>query len=147
MLLYGMIKLTRRTHHKVTPLPLHRACGRRRVLRIATTFYLAKRKAHYWNLMGEARGNEEAGRQGLWLRSSGIIVQITGIKCFWRLIFSWPLVVIKVVREIKHDVFPRNKTDFNTFLKTLDTIGNCQKPVFSLGVSQHMHEISNLWKF
>ena len=27
-------------------------------------------------------------------------------------------------------------------LKTLDTIGNCQRPVFSLGVSQHMHEIT-----
>ena len=25
-------------------------------------------------------------------------------------------------------------------LKTRDTIGNCQRPVFSLGVSQHMHE-------
>ena len=33
------------------------------------------------------------------------------------------------------------------FLKTLDTIGNCQRPVFSLGVSQHMHKITNLWKF
>ena len=31
--------------------------------------------------------------------------------------------------------------------KTLDTIGNCQRPVFSLGVSQHMHKITNLWKF
>ena len=28
-----------------------------------------------------------------------------------------------------------------------DTIGNCQRPVFSLGVSQHMHKITNLWKF
>ena len=27
------------------------------------------------------------------------------------------------------------------------TIGNCQRPVFSLGVSQHMHKITNLWKF
>ena len=27
---------------------------------------------------------------------------------------------------------------------TLDTAGNCQGPVFSLGVSQHMHEITNL---
>ena len=26
-------------------------------------------------------------------------------------------------------------------LKTLDTIGNCQRPVFSLRVSQHMHKI------
>ena len=32
-------------------------------------------------------------------------------------------------------------------LKTLDTIGNCQRPVLSFGVSQHMHKITNLWKF
>ena len=32
-------------------------------------------------------------------------------------------------------------------LKTVDTIGNCQRPVFSLGVSQHMHNMTNLWKF
>ena len=25
--------------------------------------------------------------------------------------------------------------------------GNCHRPVFSLGVSQHMHKITNLWKF
>ena len=30
----------------------------------------------------------------------------------------------------------------NLLLKTLDTIGNCQRPVFSLGVSQHMHKIT-----
>ena len=37
---------------------------------------------------------------------------------------------------------------FTFFLKTLDTIGNCQRPVFSLGVSQHtcMHKITNLRK-
>ena len=33
-------------------------------------------------------------------------------------------------------------------LKALDTIGNCQRPVFSLGVSQHFKQkITNLWKF
>ena len=32
-------------------------------------------------------------------------------------------------------------------LKTLDTFCNCQRPIFSLGVSQHMHKITNLWKF
>ena len=32
----------------------------------------------------------------------------------------------------------------SSFLKTLGTIGNCQRPVFSLGVSQHMHNITNL---
>ena len=30
--------------------------------------------------------------------------------------------------------------------KTVDTIGNCQRPVFSLGVSQNMQKITNLWK-
>ena len=29
-------------------------------------------------------------------------------------------------------------------LKTVDTIGNCHTPVFSLGVSQHMHEKTNM---
>ena len=32
-------------------------------------------------------------------------------------------------------------------LQTLDTIGNCQRPVFSLAISQHMHKITNLCKF
>ena len=32
-------------------------------------------------------------------------------------------------------------------LKAVDTNGNCQNPVFSLCVSQHVHEITNLWKF
>ena len=30
-------------------------------------------------------------------------------------------------------------------LKALDTFGNCQKAVLLLGVSQPMHEITNLW--
>ena len=34
--------------------------------------------------------------------------------------------------------------DIGVILKTVDTIGNCQRPVFSLGVSQHMHKITNL---
>ena len=33
----------------------------------------------------------------------------------------------------------------NTDLKTPDTFGDCQRPVFSLGVSQHMLNITNLW--
>ena len=39
------------------------------------------------------------------------------------------------------------KRDAVCGLKTLDTIGNCQRPVFSRGVSQHIHKITNLWKF
>ena len=36
---------------------------------------------------------------------------------------------------------------FSIQLKAPDTLGNCQRPVVSLGVSQHMHIIPNLWKF
>ena len=32
-------------------------------------------------------------------------------------------------------------------LKERYGFGNCQRPVFSLGVSQHKHKITNLWKF
>ena len=31
-------------------------------------------------------------------------------------------------------------------LKALYTFGNCQRPVFSLGVSHHNHKITSLWK-
>ena len=34
----------------------------------------------------------------------------------------------------------------NLFLKTLNPVGNCQIPVVFLGVSQHMHKLTNLWK-
>ena len=36
---------------------------------------------------------------------------------------------------------------WDVILKTLDTFGNWQRPVFSLAVSQHLHKITNLWKF
>ena len=41
-------------------------------------------------------------------------------------------------------IFLRNKS---LFLKPVDTIGKCHRPVFSLAVSQHMHKIKNMWKF
>ena len=34
----------------------------------------------------------------------------------------------------------------NVPLKALDTFGNCQRPVFVLGVSKHMPKITTLWK-
>ena len=51
-----------------------------------------------------------------------------------------------------HEIGPQEFLSLNqrgARLKTLDTIGNCQRPVFSLGVhvSQHMHKKTNLWKF
>ena len=46
--------------------------------------------------------------------------------------------------------FPPNSSPvdlhFLTALKTLDTIGNCQRLTFTVGVSRHMHKITNLWK-
>ena len=32
-------------------------------------------------------------------------------------------------------------------LKTVDTIGSCQRLLFTVGVSQHMHKITKRWKF
>ena len=40
------------------------------------------------------------------------------------------------------------KTKVGVFLlKAVDTIGNCQRLAFTVDVSQHMHKITNLWKF
>ena len=36
---------------------------------------------------------------------------------------------------------------FTVLLKAVDTIGNCQRLAFTVGVSQHMHKITNLLKF
>ena len=42
----------------------------------------------------------------------------------------------------------RCKVQYNkTFLNAVDTIGNCQRLAFTVYVSQHMHKITNLWKF
>ena len=51
-----------------------------------------------------------------------------------------------VLRGVSHLRTPKQLKCIE-FLKTVDTINNCQRPVFSLGVSQHIHKITNLWKF
>ena len=64
------------------------------------------------------------------------------------------LVRIPVVTLVSMLVSGKSRVDLFTLqlaqvlpLKTLDTIGNCQRPVFSPGVSQHTHKITNLGKF
>ena len=65
---------------------------------------------------------------------------------------QWDVVVtpftnIKTVRPMLR--IPKIKKQWwhQTFkLKALDTIGNCQRPVFSLAESQHIHKLTNLWK-
>ena len=42
------------------------------------------------------------------------------------------------------DFFVFNRKFSSSFLKTVDTIGNCQRLVFTVRVSQHMHKITNL---
>ena len=42
---------------------------------------------------------------------------------------------------------PHWHTPLYTNLKAVDTIGNCQRLAFTVGVSQHKHKITNLWKF
>ena len=45
------------------------------------------------------------------------------------------------------DPIPPIYLNINDLLKTLDTIGSCQRLAFTVCVSQHMHKITNLWKF
>ena len=57
-------------------------------------------------------------------------------------------IVSYVFKEVwVFEVRNQHELTHHSVLKTLDTIGNCQRTVFSLGVSQHMHKITNLWKF
>ena len=43
--------------------------------------------------------------------------------------------------------FINKQTDKLICLKAVDTSGNCQRIAFTVGVSQHMHKITHLWKF
>jgi hypothetical protein len=61
-------------------------------------------------------------------------------------IFKW--VVLFTVRSNYCDIEAKSYSERQlSDLKALDTFGNCQRPVFSLGVSQHINKITNLWKF
>ena len=48
---------------------------------------------------------------------------------------------------IRGHIEPEPKLRLRNALKTVDTIGNCQRLGCTVGVSQHMHKITNLWKF
>ena len=61
----------------------------------------------------------------IWLQSGGEHLVYSAV-CLW----------VKVIPSTDHG--------FN--LKALDMFGNCQRPVFSVGVSQNMHTITNLGK-
>ena len=49
----------------------------------------------------------------------------------------------KTINTISY-CFMDQKTINTQKLKTMDTIGNCQRLAFIDGVSQHMHKITNL---
>ena len=54
----------------------------------------------------------------------------------------------KIIVEMTSSLYHINREHNNASaaLKVLNTFGNCQRPVFSLGVS-HKHKITSLWKF
>ena len=60
-------------------------------------------------------------------------------------LLSW----LKIITSVSKALFNHKRSIKIIYehLKTLDTIGNFQRPVFSLGESQHMHKITNLWRF
>ena len=69
---------------------------------------------------------------------------------------TWPstpsqsIQLLKRMHSFLQEALKKGKGDFPYYapgLKGRYTIGNCQRPVFSLGVSQHKHKITSLWKF
>ena len=58
-----------------------------------------------------------------------------------------PLMCLSQLPAIPLEVFHIQCIRRVSLLMIVDTISNCQRPVFSLGVSEHKHKITNLWKF
>ena len=83
---------------------------------------------------------------------------IKSVQCFWAFL---DLVTKKEVKENKKQTLDHwgcQKVlqlplhvpyiwDETSSLKAMDTIGNCQKLAFTVGISQHMQKITNLWNF
>ena len=46
--------------------------------------------------------------------------------------------------KLQFHILSESGIQYGRHLKTVYTIGNCQRAVFSLGVSQHMDKITNL---
>ena len=102
-----------------------------------------------WNISRESKVH--FGKQIHW----GFHLYAT--KSVWWVLPGWPL--YKAVYGIslwwpaigfcrsRPSLFTLSYNEFLKTLKALDTFGNCQRPVFLLGVYQHMHKITNLWKF
>ena len=70
---------------------------------------------------------------------------IVGLQCMARrhsyriVLFNFPLVQTFLEQQLMIQ-----GCGLYFVLKTLDTIGNCQRPVFSFGVSQYNHKLTNL---
>ena len=94
------------------------------------------------------------------MRHQSVRPIVTPLKMFKRETHSW--FVTKAIRTFYY--FPRTAYDWNSFfvhvyqsvlqfstvtpcLKAVDTIGNCQRLAFTVGVSQHKLKVTNLWKF
>ena len=84
------------------------------------------------------------GGNSIWCASillHGDLSAINKRKSYHQLYPAWLLALYKGCIICPYKIITISKA------KTLDTIGYCQRPVFSLAVSQHMHKITNLWKF
>ena len=81
------------------------------------------------------------------------MVQVKYVDCLFILIHidlshcSVLIVVLDVLAAVGLEVVVEVAEVSHQSLKALDTFGNCQRHVFSLGVSQHMHTKINLYKF
>ena len=71
---------------------------------------------------------------------------IISVKTFYfieALLYPWVILIQRMI----NDLLNNNTSVVTLTLKGRYTFGNCQRPVFSLGVSHHKHKITSLWKF
>ena len=80
--------------------------------------------------------------------SEALKQRLPKIAAYKIVIFVWLHgVLTPLLPLLSHGKCVWNNRKSKLILKALDTFGNCRKPVFSLGVPQHVHKITNLRKF
>ena len=81
-----------------------------------------------------------------------LILKISRYGCYF-LALDFVIVLLKHIfttldgemcSSVSFYVLPMAYFTAKVILKAVDTIGNCQRLAFIVGVSQHMHEITNL---
>ena len=107
-----------------------------------------KKPKHLWNLPQAKKRNQPRWNQ-LDLQLLQRCIECCGLSwsnfllCDEYIFF----VVFLLWKKIRAHFINWHRPHNVVILKAVDTIGNCQRLAFTVGVFQYMHKITNLWKF